>query len=294
MIRRLNAAELERILARYRKQLAKTNGTGGDELARIGVRVEKRIVRSMLAGSGEVTDEQLQAFQRAIRQSVAMGDVGFRETIDRYVPDVWQTALERTADVAGMSVFEPRIADRVLEVVDNFDRSIADRSILRTSDGYTDLWRQQWNDEWTKAARVIQSKFTAATITGEPWQTVASGLTDELGALKIAGRVNPEDFARAFVRTKFGELYVDAGIAIGREAGLEKFINVGVPDDRQSEECFNACNRPPMTLEEWNDTDEGQPKRHVFNCRCDLVAVPDDVEWPGQSNPKFEKQEVAA
>jgi hypothetical protein len=292
MIRRLNPSELEKLLRKYRKQIDKTNGTGSEALARVGSRIEKRIVREMLAGSGPVTDDQLQAFQKAIRQSIAQGDVGFVQTMDAHVPDVWTVALNRTVDVVGIMHAGERTIDSVISVAAKFEKDIAEKRILDMGKNFTSLWRGQWSDEWTKTARVVQSRFTAATITGQSWESVAAGLVDDLGNLKVAGRMSPEAFAEMFVRTKFTELDNAAGIAIANEIGLDEFINAGIPDDRQAEECYDASQEEPHSQEWWDDSPDGPPPRHP-NCRCMLLAVTPGTTWEGMPNPELEDRRAA-
>jgi hypothetical protein len=290
MIRRLNPAELEKLLRKYRRQLDKTNGTGAEALAKVGTRIERRIVREMLSGSGPVTDDQLQSFQRAIRQSVAQGNPEFTALMEEHIPEVWSVALNRTVDSVALMTSGARTIDQVVAVADKFERDIANKSLIQAGK-YTDLWRAQWTDEWTRTARVIQSKFTNATITGQSWETVARGLTDELGNLQIAGRMDPAAFAEAFVRTKFTELDNAAGIAMAQEMGLDEFINAGIPDDRQSDECYDASQEEPHSLEWWEtESPDGPPPRHVFNCRCMLLAVTPETTWEGMPNPAVEER----
>jgi hypothetical protein len=283
----LNAAELEKLVLKYRRQLEKTNGTGGDRLARLGSRIERKIVAEITAGQGPVTDEQLAQFQSALRRVIAQGNPEFLRTMEQHVPDVWANSVDRFVSVSALSPFDTRTVDRIVDVADQFERAIEDKSILRTSGGYTERWRNEWTDEWTRTARQVQARFTRATITGDSWTEVAKSLTDDLGSLKIQGRISTDDFARAFTRTKFTELGADAGIALGREAGLELFISVGVPDDRQSQICWEASRQGPHPLEWWESSTYGVPPRHVLNCRCSLLAVPAETKWEGQDNPKF-------
>jgi len=295
-IRPLDAKELERLIAKYRAQLQRTSGTGGDELARIARRVEGRIVRELLRAEGSVDQRQATRLLQAIRRIVLRSDEDLMGVLAEHVPQVWRTRARQMREITE-DVFGRRTAERVIEVSEHFERGLTDRRLLRISQPYMDRWAGEWSDEWTRTQRALQAQFTRAAVTGESWTTVAKSLTDDISRLDIAGRVNAEDFSRAFVRTKFAELYTDAGVQIGDEAGLDLFVSVGVPDDRQSEICYRASRQGPHPLEWWDKSEFGRPPRHVMNCRCTLLAVPKGVGVK-QTNPKFaqerEKEEVAA
>lgn len=289
-LRVLTASRLERLISQYQAQLRRTNGTGGEQLARVARRVEGSIVRELLAQSGDVNQEQITRLLQAIRRIVIESDRSLMDVIDEHVPRVYDITARRVADTA-IDVFGRRDAQSVLDVFENWERAIDNRTILSRAGSYTERWRGEWSDEWTKTARTLQARFTRAAVTGESWSNVAKSVTSDVASLDIQGRMNSEDYARAFVRTKFTELSTDAGLEIAREAGLDLFVNVGVPDSRQSQICFEASQEGPHTLEWWESSQYGVPPRHVMNCRCTLLAVPKGTTVK-QNNPKFE--EVAA
>ena len=290
-VRRLTAKELERIILRYRKQLEQSNGLAEAELSKMSSTIEARILRNIAARNGNVQMQSSAEIMQFVRRVLKANDEEFRVLLGDRALDTYELALGRARDVAEVSPFSQRTLSRVLEVFDSFEKGLTERRILRTARPYMDRWAGEWSDEWTKTARVLQAQFTRAAATGQSWTDTARAITDDLGRLDIAGRVNPEDFARAFVRTKLTELYNDAGLEIAHDAGIDKFVNVGVPDDRQSEICYLASQVPAQTLEEWERSEFGVPPRHVMNCRCTLVAVPVDLDTR-QRNPKFEKSEA--
>lgn len=114
--------------------------------------------------------------------------------------------------------------------------------------------------------------------------------------------MDPEKWAQSFVRTTQQQLDTDFAVSIAKEAGIERFVNIGTPDDRQSLECYEASQEPPKTMQEWDEWRAsngrgGRPGyRHVRNCRCIAGAVPpalEDDDWT-QENPKYETAAVAA
>jgi hypothetical protein len=290
-LRPLDARQLEALIGKYRAQLARMNGTSGEQLALIARRVEGRIVRELLRADGAADQKQATRLLQAIRRIVTRSDADLMDVLEEHVPTVWRTRARQTKEIAD-DVFGRRTAERVIEVSEHFERGLTDRRLLRISQPYMDRWAGEWSDEWTRTQRALQAQFTRAAMTGESWATVAKSVTDDLSRLDIAGRLNAEDFARAFTRTKLTELYADAGVRIGEEAGLSLYVSVGVPDDRQSEICFAASQQGPHTLAWWDRSRFGRPPRHVMNCRCTMLAVPRGVDVK-QENPKFQTAEKA-
>lgn len=287
----LGARRLEALIAKYRAQLQRTNGPGGEQLARISRQVEGRIVREMLRAEGKATPAEVARLLQAIRRIVIRSDDDLMDVMREHVPEVWRIRARQTKEIAE-DVFSRRTAERVIETSEHFERGLSDRRLLRISEPYLERWASEWSDEWTRTQRQIQASFTRAALTGESWSSVAKGLTDDVARLKISGRINAEDWAKAFTRTKLTELYTDAGVKIGDEAGLDLYVSVGVPDDRQSEICFAASQQGPHTLAWWDRSRFGRPPRHVMNCRCTMLAVPRGVDVK-QENPKFQTAEKA-
>ena len=120
--------------------------------------------------------------------------------------------------------------------------------------------------------RGIEDQLVKSALRRDTWVETARALTDDLGNLQISGRMGAEDFAHGFTRATFTRIANDASTAAAQEAGLDLFFNLGVPDDRQSDECAEADTLGSITLDEWDATDVGQPPRHVLNCRCVLIA----------------------
>lgn len=286
MIRPLTAKELERVILRYRRQLEKANGSAASELERLSGRIDARMVRFVATKNGDVDQSAVSDVMTYLKRVLKASDEEFRAIMSDEALGIYELAVGRARDVAEVSPFSQRTLSRVLKTYDAFENGITERRVLRTAAPYMERWAGEWSDEWTRTARALQAQFTRAAATGQSWTDTARAISDDLGNLDIAGRMNPEDFSKAFTRTKLTELYNDAGIELSKKAGIELFVNVGVPDERQSEICFRASQIPAQSLEAWEQSEFGVPPRHVMNCRCSLVGVPSDLDTR-QENPKF-------
>lgn len=299
MIRRVNPEQIQRIIARYRAMLEKANGSAVQAAERVAERMDRAIVRAMEDGSYSVDTEALNRLLTSARRTLSNGNRQIRMVLEDHVPTVADLSMNhQAAAIVAMQGAAPNaLSDlRVIDAFSYFERAIADKSIVRSSAPYVERWAAQWNDEWTKVARKVQAEFTRGLATGANNRDIAKGLVSDLGRLEINGKINNEDFAREFIRTSSGEMYQSFGLQIASEAGLDLFVNIGVPDDRQSEECYQACQEGAHTMEWWLASPEGPPKRHVFNCRCFLQAVTEtaaEQDWT-QPNEKFAKEAVPA
>jgi hypothetical protein len=176
----------------------------------------------------------------------------------------------------GVKQWDEIPVSRVKEAFANFQKVIETGKILPLKDAaLMERWGGLWNDRMANAMGGIQEKFIEGIARGQSWLDIAKSITSDVGGLDIVGEMAPEDWARGFTRAKMTEMAVAAGTRSATEAGITRFINIGVPDDRQSDECAAASSQEPMTLEEWDAFSEGPPPRHVFNCRCDLGGVPE-------------------
>jgi hypothetical protein len=62
---------------------------------------------------------------------------------------------------------------------------------------------------------------------------------------------------------------------------VEKFVNLGVGDSRQSDICAFATKQKPLTIAQWRALSfegevVGMAPRHVANCRCLMIGAPPD------------------
>jgi len=156
-------------------------------------------------------------------------------------------------------------------------------------------WIQRIPGETLKAERGLQEALTKAILKGESAQDAARRLlasSDFTKAFQTAGqflrrdvafsnlpvieqKIAPLHRALRVIRTEIGRVDNVTGISFAEAAGFSKFINIGVGDDRQSDECAAATAADPMTLAEWS-ANLGIAPRHP-NCRCGMAAVPDDA-----------------
>ncbi len=314
MIRPINPEELERIVQAFRAKLLKANGNAAEVLARIGADTESQIIRMLLDGDYVVDQKQLARLQSMTRRILAGSSEQAMQLMEEYIPAILDLAVAKEATsiarMEGVASWQQVSDRRILETFDHLERGVQDRTLTRMTGPYVERWRSEWADNWTGVQREIQSSFTRAAMTGQRSSEVAKRIADKLEtltttqsplapgtAIPIRGHMNPEDFAKAFARTKQAELYNDFSVAVAVECGLEQFVNIGVPDDRQSEICYRASQLGPLTLAQWETAPTGPPKRHVLNCRCDLVGVTPRVARTvdfKQSNPKFDSKELAA
>lgn len=96
----------------------------------------------------------------------------------------------------------------------------------------------------------------------------------------IRAQVAPFVRARRVVRTEYARVDNTASVAFSESYGANRYKNLGVGDERQSEECRIASAWKPLSLEGWrtlvvNGLPIGLAPRHVANCRCLMIGVPD-------------------
>jgi hypothetical protein len=88
--------------------------------------------------------------------------------------------------------------------------------------------------------------------------------------------------AARVVRTETGRVDNAVSVGFAEAAGVDEFVNLGVRDTRQSEECRIASGAPKMTIEKWRRFYSdglyiGPAPRHP-NCRCRMAGVPGKYE----------------
>lgn len=285
-----NVAKVLRIIRDWQQRLALIAEDDAVAYAKLARQAEVRILRAVRA-QGAVTSASQAQIMSEIRTVLRNGTGQVVRLADDSMLRILAQSIAK--DAAALQAAEA-VTPRVLHTIERFNESIRTKTILRVAEPYRTQWAAEWGDHWTPAVRRIQAEFSRGVLLGSHSNQIADAITSDLGTLNIAGMQDADVFARGFVRAKYTELNADFAQVLGKEAGLEQYVSIGVPDDRQSEVCFEASNAGPMTLEEWDASEWGRPPRHVFNCRCSLTAIPDvlaDDDW-SQPNEKFE--EVAA
>jgi len=131
-----------------------------------------------------------------------------------------------------------------------------------------------------KGSRVAIQEFMRASTFDKTFQTAGQFLRKDVAFKNlpmIEQKVTPLFRATRVIRTELGRLDNVAGITFDQAAGMEKFVNLGVGDERQSDICAEATEADPMTLAEWSASEFGIAPRHPF-CRCAMFGVPPEVD----------------
>lgn len=266
-------------LERYRKELLAHADERSNRLAKELLKIERQMIRIVeRPGATEIDLESLNRVTAQLNRVILEGNPEVAAWLREELPYGAMNGLRtQAAFLAAMGGTALANSDRVKQTYDTFQASIKSRKLLRlTPEAMGKRWAVDWTDRFDKTMSGLQSRFLRAQSLGQSWTDVANAIQDQFGGLDVAVG-DPEVWARAFARTKLTEIATDTSIQFAREMGIEKFVNIGVPDDRQADECTAASNQPPMTLAEWEASPWGIPPRH-YNCRCDMAGVPDDVK----------------
>lgn len=253
-------------------------------LAKILRRVETRMLKEIAKhGATDATRGQANRVTAQLHRIALDADPAVAGWLRGELPAAALNGLRTQAALLaksfGVDSWERVPIQRVRDAFANFQTVIESGKILPTKDAaLMARWGELWNDRMANAVGSVQEKFVEGIARGQSWLDISQAITSDVGGLDIIGEMAADDWARGFTRAKMTEMAVAAGTRSAIEAGITRFINIGVPDDRQSEECEHASAQEPMTLEEWGASSEGPPPRHVFNCRCDLGGVPEFAE----------------
>lgn len=317
------SADIMSLVRRYSAMVEQANGTLAKVLAAEGAQIEAAMVRA-LAKDRALTVAEAEEIRSVLRRIVARQSQGdrFLRLASETVPDVAQIGVARVM-ASGQRLLGPgpRL-ERILRVSRLMDERLASQRLIAT-EFYAKRWADAWRFDWTRRANAIADALREAAVRGDGWKATAKAIEGQLSGLKeslplttpsgrvlagpgtrpIAGYVHRTPFARGFARTIGTDVYNRAAIEAGAEVGFDLLVNIGIPDERQSEICYAASNESPMTAEAWsrwrrNDDpsiDGGKPPRHVFNCRCALHPIPREAanqDW-SQPNPARELEGVA-
>jgi len=289
-MKRLNRAELDRIVQRFTRQMELANGNLTRAMERLGTAVDRGILREVLRMEGVVDRPQMLRAVSAFTQIAESAHDEFQQIARNVMPKAIAATVERNAAIAGMTMSGPSLR-RVLGVYERIMVDLERGVLLRSANHTLGIWHGELDDFLRKTIREVQAKVFQASVTGQSSSALARGLTDDLTALNLQNRVTPDAFARAFARTRMNELQNYTSVEMCREVDINLYINVGVPDDRQSEICYEASQENAQTLEWWEASKYGTPPRHHYNCRCSLLGVPEKIEWK-QPNPEHEAASV--
>ena len=272
--------EVEALLRKYRAQLMAQEGPAAKRLLAIVEALEKQIMGS-LARYGENGITKAQASRvRAIANRIALeADPAVAAWFHREGPAAALNGARMQAQyLSKFKGVRGAPYERVQGSFDAWQQGIDSGRLFNFGDtAKFEQLKWQWTDYWKGTAEKLQERFVEAAINGESWKDIAKASVETLDDLGLNGRMNKYAFSDAFTRTKLTEIHNNAAIGMAADAGIDTFINDGVPDDRQSEECAEADSLGALTLPEWDASGPGRPPRHVFNCRCTLLAQPSEA-----------------
>lgn len=298
------AKRILRIVREWQSRLERIAGREAEAYAELARRMEARIFRALeWARSEQVISELSKILRNGTGEMVRLAD-------DSMLKILAQTLARDGAAISAAygveSISQVRVA-RIVRTFDRFEDALQNKPgrMLSRLAPYRESFGARWSDHWTPVVRKVQAEFTRAQFTGAPTNAIARTLRNDLDTFNVSGHMDPEKFARKFVRGMFAELDSDASQALAEDAGLDQFINIGITDDRQSLTCFEASNAGAMTIEEWKEWrastgSGGLPPRPPVPgapddwCRCSLQAVPTVMAGDDWSQPNEKFEEVAA
>jgi hypothetical protein len=141
------------------------------------------------------------------------------------------------------------------------------------TDGHA-AWYKRLSTEALNPRGPMREVIDSVGVAGESWSTAAKRLANADPEFSYLPERNIDAYARAreIVRTETTRIDNAVSVGFAESGGLTKFVNVGVGDERQAKECFEASTSEPMTIEQWNSSKLHAPPRHP-NCRCILLGV---------------------
>jgi hypothetical protein len=275
---------------RWRLKIEVLESTSAADLERLMVRINREIAK-LLDFSGPINDQSRAEvisrvrglLNRSLAEALKIGNANLVDTM--------LATWER--DVAALGRIPS--ARQALATFQNFEDGIrAGQLFPRVRRGILGKWSGEFVEYWQPVVREVQSAIVRGQIAGMSGNAIARTLENSLGSVR--GGTNAQVFSRMLVRTKMTEAAADLSQEMAAEADIDKFANIGTPDDRQAEECYEASQQEPMTWPEWMEwtasNGKGGPAPRHPNCRCSMAPVPDALaedDWT-QPNPKFEEE----
>jgi hypothetical protein len=261
-----------------------------DEMARrvlaALVEIDGALLHELMDAGGVLTEARAAEIVAAMRRVAADELEALIAALPEYTQDVLVGAMRSPESYAKALAASPskslpdyRALAATLRAVHDPDRM---RQIIA---GPLDSASRLIIERYEAAIGAVGRKMAAAAVQGQHSSDVAAALADEAFTLNVgalgAGEINDEAFARMLSRTVIAESDNAVARAEGESLGLTLWVNIGVPDAAQSEECEAASNAGAMTRAEWAAS-YGEAPRHP-NCRCELIAISeesaDDPAW---------------
>lgn len=160
-------------------------------------------------------------------------------------------------------------------------------------------WYARIRDEVMQPHSALMNALIEARVRGRSINESAAILLEadpDLSSLpKITRKISVEARARMIIRSESNQILNTAGVLFNEQAGIRKFANMGIGDDRQADTCWVAALAKPMRLDQWATYEDGGlvrpvpwqkrvkerfiPKQFIGpagrhpNCRCHMVGV---------------------
>ena len=271
-------------IKKSRRELLAQSDESSRKLASILAKQERAILRRIaIEGDTPILRAERVRVTSAMHRIVLEGNADVARWLRGELPKGGLNGLGLQASAIkqafGVTDWREVPSARIRDTFLSFEDAIKTGKVLPLRDA--DLaarWAAEWTDYMGDTIDRIQSEFVSAAARGKSWIEIANNITDDLGQIGLEGRQSAETFARGFTRAKLTEIANKTSTRVAMEAGITHFVNAGVPDDRQSEECAEATAEEAMTVDDWNAYRHGPPPRHVFNCRCLLMGVVSEVQ----------------
>ncbi len=257
MIRKVREAKLRLISA------SEAEAVVFERLAR---KTEADIIRLLQTGDYELTTKEYNRLMGELARLLGRGNGHFNKLRAEVMPRLARLSVRRQshliAEMYGAKRWQGVSSRRVVEAFRGLNQSPRMKIALRSS--FVE-WRGTWDARWDAVRKTINGTLQEGIISGLSNQDMAKRLMSTGSIGDLAGVGNPEHFAFSLARTEMSDLQNRLSVAINQEIGIKKYANVGVADERQSDQCYQACQQKPMTLKEWNAWRYGPPGRHVKN-----------------------------
>jgi hypothetical protein len=282
--------QLLAVVKRHRNAQERLAGRLVDSTGAIVDRATAEIAHVLLAEfNGTVTAANRTAALNRARQIIKSSGLSGAQAAREMLPEIAREGLVTARQASKLVIARGSQLERMVRTYDAFEQSIEQgKAFVLGSEkiaAFMDRYAVDWDNGWSSTIRGLQAKFTAASASGLDWRVVAKSIVPEAGQLVVPGGMSPRRLAEFIAKSKVVEIDNLTQREMAQDEGLEKFVNLGVPDDGQEEECYDACNAGALTEEEW-EAGLGMAPRHV-GCRCLMFAVPFD---PGLSvdNNRFD------
>lgn len=285
----MNAVQLQRLLLERKRELDRLTKAAANPLKATTVEVQTAIAAHLTRAQGPVTTATRERVMTDVRRIIDAAGTASKEAMKANAPTVIKAGAIRTTDISRLIIPRGGRLEKIVDTYQGFERMIEERKIFVLGStkvaAFEEKYLMEWGRGWASSMRSLQSTFSRSAVSGLDWRVISKTLVSDAGKLIGPDIADPERFSNLLARMMVAELDNLTAHAMGDEAGLELYVNLGVPDEGQTEECYEACNAGAMTLEEW-EMGLGLAPRHE-GCRCEEFPVPSD---PGLKvvNDKYE------